>query len=215
MCHIQHAHLLILTHHTPHSLQQMASFGTDSGRQFEIDPISGQVFYHEPMDSFYTPWTALEPSDYHPPRPASHNVSRLLQIYLCRTNLSRLSHRYSLLACITLLWVLKESLPTYHGQHKYLLAFKSGRVSKPPADPYVLTIPSTADRLQADHRRGERVTGELVVLRTTAPERSKFSLTTLRLNFPLARRGGTQLVQGSESGQVSLSVLPGPTVRWK
>ena len=52
----------------------MTSSGIDSGRQFEVDPINGQIFYREPagLGGFYTPWSALEPSDYHPARPANH-----------------------------------------------------------------------------------------------------------------------------------------------
>ncbi|KAF9642068.1 hypothetical protein BDM02DRAFT_3193972 [Thelephora ganbajun] len=53
----------------------MASFGFESGRQFKTDPISGQIFYREPIDGSYLPWTALEPSDYHhPPWPTTHNA---------------------------------------------------------------------------------------------------------------------------------------------
>ena len=51
----------------------MASF--ESGRQFETDPISGQLFYREPIDGSYSPWTPLEPSDYHLPLPATRNVN--------------------------------------------------------------------------------------------------------------------------------------------
>jgi len=56
----------------------MASFEYTSGCQFDTDPISGQLFYREPINGFdYTNWRALEPSDYHAPRPASHDVSKL------------------------------------------------------------------------------------------------------------------------------------------
>ena len=59
----------------------MASFGFDSGRQFETDPISGQIFFREPIqEELYSPWRALEPSDYHMPPPAPHNVGILPSI---------------------------------------------------------------------------------------------------------------------------------------
>ena len=164
----------------------MASSGFDSGRQFEIDPVSGQIFYREPIEGFYTSWTPLEPSDYHPPRPAGHNVSGLLQIYLLCTNL-HFSHRYSPPTCTNPLQVLKGSLAIY--QHKFLLVFRNGRVTKPLIDPHVLTILSAVNK--PNRRRGERVKGELVGLPTTAPERSKFSSITLRPNSLLAQKGGT------------------------
>ena len=59
----------------------MNSSAFDSGRQFETDPISGQLFFREPIEGFYSPWRALEPSDYHiPTGPASHSVSALSNI---------------------------------------------------------------------------------------------------------------------------------------
>ena len=71
--HIQRTSLL--THLTLRSLRPaMASFDFESGRQFETDPISGQIFYREPIDGSYSPWTPLESSDYHPLQPAAHNV---------------------------------------------------------------------------------------------------------------------------------------------
>ena len=189
----------------------MASSGNTSGRQFDINPITGQVFYCEPVDGYYSSWTALEPSDYHPPRPASHNVSRVLRIHLLCTDLSCFSHRYSLPVHTTLLGGLKRSLPTR--RHRYLLAPKSGRICKPLVGLCVPTIPSAANHPLADHMRGER--GGLGVLQITAPERSKSSLTMWRPNSLLARRGGTRLAQGSVSGQPSPSVLLGPTAHWR
>src|SRR5882762_2998576 len=56
----------------------MTSFESNSGRQFETDPVSGQIFYREPIDGSYSPWTPLEPSDYHPSQPATHNVNSSL-----------------------------------------------------------------------------------------------------------------------------------------
>ena len=99
VCSVQHTHLLTHTHSTSsHSFERMASSGIDSGRQFEVDPVSGQLFYREPMGpgGFYTPWSALEPSDYHPPRPASHNVSDHLRIYLlCTLEVALLSQVFN------------------------------------------------------------------------------------------------------------------------
>ena len=55
----------------------MASFEPNLPRQFETDPISGQIFFREPIDGLYLQWRALEASDYHAPRPVSHNVSTI------------------------------------------------------------------------------------------------------------------------------------------
>lgn len=52
----------------------MEPSGFESGRQYEIDPVSGQRFYREPIESFYPPCTTLEPLDQHLPRLAGHNV---------------------------------------------------------------------------------------------------------------------------------------------
>jgi len=60
----------------------MASFQYDSGRQFETDPTTGQIFFREPIDGAYSPWRALEPSSYHMPRPASRNVNTFPNITL-------------------------------------------------------------------------------------------------------------------------------------
>ena len=80
---VQHARLLLSFAHptSPSSLLPMNSSGFDSGRQFETDPISGQLFFHEPIEGFYSPWRALEPLDYHIPNgPASHSVSTLSNV---------------------------------------------------------------------------------------------------------------------------------------
>ena len=63
-----------------HPLPMMTSFESDSGRQFETDLITGQIFYREPIDGSYSPWTHLEPSDYHLSQPATHSVSIRLSV---------------------------------------------------------------------------------------------------------------------------------------
>ena len=63
-----------------HPLPMMTSFESDSGRQFETDPITGQVFYCEPIDGSYSLWTHLEPLDYHLSQLATHNVSIHLSV---------------------------------------------------------------------------------------------------------------------------------------
>lgn len=51
----------------------MAAF--ESGRQFHVDDFTAQTFYQEPTNGVDEPkWIPLPPSDYHPPRPESHNV---------------------------------------------------------------------------------------------------------------------------------------------
>ena len=54
----------------------MASFAFESARQFEVDPISGQIFYREPMESFFPPCgtPSLEPS--HLPGPITQGAAR-------------------------------------------------------------------------------------------------------------------------------------------
>ena len=47
----------------------------ESGRQFLVDPFTAQTFYREPANGVYSPWTPLDPSDRHLPRPEAHNVS--------------------------------------------------------------------------------------------------------------------------------------------
>ena len=64
----------------------MASFEFQSGRQFETDPISGQIFYREPIDGSYSPWTPLASSDYHLSQPSVHNV-KSPSVYLLCTDL--------------------------------------------------------------------------------------------------------------------------------
>ena len=49
----------------------------ESGRQFFVDPFTTQTFYREPINGTYSPWTPLNPSDYHPMRPATHDVRKL------------------------------------------------------------------------------------------------------------------------------------------
>ena len=72
----------------------MASFEYESGRQFETDPISGQIFFREPIEEFYSPWRALEASDYHAPRPASHNVG-IPPVYLLCADLQFCSQMFA------------------------------------------------------------------------------------------------------------------------
>lgn len=54
----------------------------ESGRQFFVHPVTAQTFYWEPVNGTYSQWTALDPSDYHPPRPESHNVRRFADVFL-------------------------------------------------------------------------------------------------------------------------------------
>jgi hypothetical protein len=63
----------LFTHLTSHSpLLTMAA--VESHHQFETDPITGQIFYREPIEGFYPPPTALELLDCRLPPPASYNV---------------------------------------------------------------------------------------------------------------------------------------------
>ena len=57
----------------------MADF--ESGRQFFTDPVTAQTFYREPINGVYSPWMPLGPSDYHPPRPETHNVSKPISMF--------------------------------------------------------------------------------------------------------------------------------------
>ena len=50
----------------------MATF--ESGLEFTTDRFTAQTFYREPVNGLLIPWMPLNPSDYHPPRPESHNV---------------------------------------------------------------------------------------------------------------------------------------------
>ena len=46
----------------------------ESRHQFETDPITGQIFYREPIEGFHPPSTPLELFDCRLPPPASQNV---------------------------------------------------------------------------------------------------------------------------------------------
>jgi len=56
----------------------MAAF--ESGREFYVEPNTAQTFYREPINGVYSPWTPLQPSDYHPPRPESHSVRKFIGV---------------------------------------------------------------------------------------------------------------------------------------
>lgn len=59
----------------------MAAPQFDSGRQFDIDATTGQIFFREPVNpGMFSNWMALPPSDFHAPRlPGSHNVG----VFVC------------------------------------------------------------------------------------------------------------------------------------
>lgn len=62
----------------------MSSFELNSGRQFEVDPITGQMFYRELIDRSYSPWTPAEPLENHRlSQPATCNVSLLFVSPIC------------------------------------------------------------------------------------------------------------------------------------
>lgn len=60
----------------------MAAF--ESTRRFFVDPITAQTFYREPVNGMYSPWMPLNPSDYHPSRPESHNVRNFVDLLLAQ-----------------------------------------------------------------------------------------------------------------------------------
>lgn len=65
-------------------------------RQFHVDPVSSQTFFREFADGFWGMWRPLEPSDFHPPRPASHNVGmRIDPRLVLLSNLSHMCYRLS------------------------------------------------------------------------------------------------------------------------
>ena len=72
----------------------MTSFESVSGRQFETDPISGQIFYREPIHGSYSQWSALEPSDYHMPPPATQNVNTSHYVHVFCVLTGDFSHRH-------------------------------------------------------------------------------------------------------------------------
>jgi hypothetical protein len=43
-------------------------------RQFHVDPVTSQTFFREHVNGLWGMWRPLEQSDFHPPRPATHNV---------------------------------------------------------------------------------------------------------------------------------------------
>ena len=55
----------------------MATF--ESAWQFYVDPFTAQTFYRESVNS---PWIPLNPSDYHPTRPESHDVRKFIGVLL-------------------------------------------------------------------------------------------------------------------------------------
>lgn len=56
----------------------MAAF--ESGRQFQVDNNTTQIFYREPVNGVYSQWTPLPPSDYHRTRPETHNVRKFVSV---------------------------------------------------------------------------------------------------------------------------------------
>ena len=53
----------------------MASFTFESACQFEVDPISGQIFYCEPMESFFPPCTTPSLEPLHHPGPITQGTT--------------------------------------------------------------------------------------------------------------------------------------------
>jgi len=55
-------------------LSKMAHFEVSCDRQFHVDPVTAQTFFREHVNGIWGMWRPLEASDFHPPRPAAHNV---------------------------------------------------------------------------------------------------------------------------------------------
>ena len=62
----------------------------DSGWQFFVDPFTTQTFYWEPVNGVYSPWTPLNPSNYHPLRPEAHNVRKFISLLVRSAHLAPL-----------------------------------------------------------------------------------------------------------------------------
>lgn len=66
--------LLLLPTSLALPLSEMAHFEVSYDRQFHVDPVTAQTFFREHVNGIWGMWRPLEPSDFHPPRPAAHNV---------------------------------------------------------------------------------------------------------------------------------------------
>lgn len=61
-------------------------------RQFHVDPVTSQTFFREHIAGSWGMWRPLAPSDFHPPRPTSHNVG--ISASLCPVHITNNSHAY-------------------------------------------------------------------------------------------------------------------------
>ena len=93
-------------------LSEMAHSELTHDRQFHVDPVTAQTFFREHTHGVWGMWRPLEPSDFHPPRPATHNVGVLMD--LCFMLITNPSHAYCRLSRVTrkILWL--PLIPPYN-----------------------------------------------------------------------------------------------------
>ena len=79
--------------------------------EFQVHPYTSQTFFREPAGPTWTQWRPLPPSDHHPPRPSSHDVSARLA--LMHNAVLLIINSSSLLAQITWLRSLSMVVPRF------------------------------------------------------------------------------------------------------
>jgi hypothetical protein len=73
-------HRSFTSHNLASPISKMSHPELPYDRRFHVDRTTAQTFFQERVNGDWTTWRPLEPSDFHPPHPAAHNVGVLMSL---------------------------------------------------------------------------------------------------------------------------------------